>query len=545
LAPLRPTHWDTVSAARWRDAGLWPDEALGDTIAIAVRQWERRVAIVDGSTRLTFGRLDDVSRRLASALVGLGVSAGDVVCIQLPSWWEAVALIIASWRVGAVANPLLPNLRAREMEAILGELGPRVLVVPQHFRGFDHLGMADAIDHGAQVVVTRPTGAGVGRSVTDLITATEPTGDTALADCRPSPDAAALVLYTSGTSGRAKGVIHTHNTLRAEADSVALAHECSADDVMLATMPMAHIGGVLYGILLPLTVGLRAVLMDRWDPDEGLGLIEREEVTIHPTVPVIAHGVMRSPSFRPAAVASMRLVTFGGARVTPADVLEATNALGCWCKRSYGSTEMPTLTSGPRHDPAGRMATTDGQALGASEIRIVGDGGADLAAGTAGEIWCRGPELFVGYVDDGSNFEAFTADGWYRTGDLGSLDRDGFLTVTGRKKDVIIRGGENISPQEVEAVLLEAPEVTEVAIVAMPDAVMGERSCAFVMVSDPAFGFEAMVARVRASGLAAFKIPERLEVRDDLPRTPTGKIRKDALRAEIAALLRREGGGAT
>ncbi len=482
MAPLRPTHWDAESAARWRYAGLWSDEALGDTVAIAARQWERRVAMVDGSTRLTFGRLDDVSRRLAAALVGLGVSAGDVVCIQLPSWWETVALIVASWRVGAVANPLLPNLRAREMEAILGELGPRVLVVPQEFRGFDHQAMANSIDHGAQVVVARPA-SGDSSSVADLIAGTEPIDDTALAACRPSPDAPALVLYTSGTSGRAKGVIHTHNTLRAEADSVALAHECAADDVMLATMPMAHIGGVLYGILLPLTVGLRAVLMDRWDAEEGVGVIERERVTIHPTVPVIAHGVLRSPSFRPAAVASMRLVTLGGARVTPADVLEVAGAMGCWCKRSYGSTEMPTLTSGPRHDPRGRVATSDGQVLGASEIRIVDEGGVDLAAGHAGEIWCRGPELFVGYVDATFNSEAFAPGGWHRTGDLGSLDGDGFLTVTGRKKDVIIRGGENISPQEVEAVLLEQPEVTEVAIVAMPDAVMGERSCAFVTVS--------------------------------------------------------------
>jgi cyclohexanecarboxylate-CoA ligase len=345
------------------------------------------------------------------------------------------------------------------------------------------------------------------------------------------------VLYTSGTSGRVKGVIHTHNTLRAEADGVERGHQCSAGDVMLLTMPLAHIGGVLYGILLPLTVGLRVVLMDTWDPEEAVRLTWRERVTVHPTVPVVAHGLLNAKSFRPAAVESMRLLTFGGARVTPADVRLAAEALGCWCKRSYGSTEMPTLTSGPRHDPAGRVATTEGQVLGASEIRIVDDGGADVADGSSGEIWCRGPELFVGYVDAGLNAEAFAPGGWYRTGDLGCLDGDGFLTVTGRKKDVIIRGGENISPQEVEAVLLEQPEVSEVAIVAMPDPTMGERACAFVILTDPSFDFVTMVARVRASGLAAFKIPERLEVRPDLPRTPTGKIRKDVLRAEIAALV--------
>jgi cyclohexanecarboxylate-CoA ligase len=526
LTRLSVTHWDGSLAARWRALGLWPDSPLGDTMALAADRWRSREALIDGSARITFGHLHELTRRLATVLLGFGVSAGEVVCIQLPSWWETVALTIACWRVGAVANPVLPNLREREMQAIVAELTPRLLVVPQEFRGFDHLAMADSL--GAPVVVVRPSFPGAAPDLAGLIAGAEPADDATLARCRPAPDDPALVLYTSGTSGRAKGVIHTHNTLRAEADSVVIGHECSADDVMMVTMPIAHIGGVLYGILLLLTVGLRVVLMDTWDPEEAVALTERERVTVHSTVPVVAHGMLRSRSFRPAAVSSMRLMTFGGARVTPADVREAAQLLGCWCKRSYGSTEMPTLTSGPRHDPMDRVATTDGEVLGGSEIRIVDDG----------EIWCRGPELFAGYVDPAFNAEAFTPDGWFRTGDLGSLDDDGFLTVTGRKKDVIIRGGENISPQEVEAVLLEQPEVVEVAIVAMPDASMGEKACAFVIVRDASFDFNTMVARIRASGLAAFKIPERLEIRSDLPRTATGKIRKDVLRAEVAALVR-------
>jgi cyclohexanecarboxylate-CoA ligase len=535
---LTPTNWDSEAAARWRRLGLWPDEPLGDTLTLAARRWGHRVAVVDHSTRITFGRLDELSRRLATVLLRCGVVPGDVVCLQLPSWWETIALTVASWRVGAVANPVLPNLRAREMAAITGEVTPRVLVVPERFRGFEHRAMADSIDHGAHLIVVRCRSGDDPGDLARLVAEAEPADDQTLEQCRPEPDAAALVLYTSGTSGRAKGVIHTHNTLRAEADGVGLGHQCRTDDVMLLTMPLAHIGGVLYGILLLLTTGLRVVLMDTWDSDEALRLTEQEGVTVHPTVPVVARGLLRAPSFRPAAVRSMRLLTFGGASVTPADVEEAAAAFGCWCKRSYGSTEMPTLTSGPRHDPKGRVATTDGVVMGASEVRTVSDGGVDVGSGTGGEIWCRGPELFVGYVDAGFNPEAFAPGGWYRTGDLGTLDDDGFLTVTGRKKDVIIRGGENISPQEVEAVLLEQPEVSEVAVVAMPDPVMGERSCAFVVTSDPGFDFATMAARVRAGGLAAFKIPERLELRAALPRTPTGKIRKDALRDEIAGLLR-------
>jgi cyclohexanecarboxylate-CoA ligase len=533
LTRLQPTHWDSAAAARWRGLGVWPDEPLGDSMALAARRWGSRVAVVDGSSRLSFARLDEVTRRLATALLGLGVVPGDVVCIQLPSWWETIALVVASWRVGAVANPVLPNLRAREMSAIVGEVAPRVLVVPAHFRGFDYFPMAQSIVGDASVLVARPLlSDGLPDALDGLIAASPAADDATLGQCRPSPDAPALVLYTSGTSGRAKGVIHTHNTLRAEADGVARSHQCSADDVMLVTMPVAHIGGVLYGILLSLTVGLGVVLMDIWNPDEAVLLSEQERVTVHPTVPVVAHGLVEAASSCPASVSSLRLLTFGGARVTPADVASAAGVLGCWCKRSYGSTEMPTLTSGPRHDALGRVESTEGQVIGASEIRIVDD-----------EIWCRGPELFVGYVDPGLNASAFAPGGWYRTGDLGRLDSDGFLTVTGRKKDVIIRGGENISPQEVEAVLLEQPEVSEVAIVAMPDPMMGERACAFVILHDPSFDFATMVARVRTSGLATFKIPERLEVREDLPRTATGKIRKDLLRAEIANLVGGDGAG--
>jgi cyclohexanecarboxylate-CoA ligase len=338
-------------------------------------------------------------------------------------------------------------------------------------------------------------------------------------------------------------VLHTHNTLRAEADGVERAHECSKDDVLLLTMAMAHIGGVLYGILLGLTVGLRVVLLDRWNPEVAIDLVERERVTMYPAVPVFVRGMLAAPSFRRSRMESMRLCTLGGTPITADDVRTTEDGFGCWCKRSYGSTEMPTLTTGPRHDPMARVAGTDGIPVGPSEIRIVDDTGTDLPVGAPGEIWCRGPELFVGYADPSRNDDAFAEGGWYRTGDVGALDEDGFLTVVGRKSDMIIRGGENISPLEVEEVLAEQAEVVEAAVVGMPDETMGERSCAFVVVRDRSFDFATMVARLRAGGLATFKIPERLEVRDALPRTDTGKVRRDALRAEVAGLLAGGAGG--
>jgi cyclohexanecarboxylate-CoA ligase len=308
-------------------------------------------------------------------------------------------------------------------------------------------------------------------------------------------------------------------------------------------MPVAHIGGVLYGVLLSLCVGLRVVLLDVWTPEAAIKLVEQEQVTMYPAVPVFVRGMLAAASFRRPAMASMRLCTLGGTPVTADDVRATEEGFGCWCKRSYGSTEMPTLTSGPRHDPMGRVASTDGMPIGPSEIRIVDDGGADVPVGAAGEIWCRAPELFVGYVDRSRNGDAFAPEGWYRSGDVGTLDEDGFLTVVGRKTDMIIRGGENISPAEIEEVLTEQPEVVEAAVVGMPDELMGERSCAFVVVRDRSFDFATMVDRLRAGGLASFKIPERLEVRDMLPRTATGKLRRDVLRAEVAGLGPGDGPG--
>jgi cyclohexanecarboxylate-CoA ligase len=503
----------------------------------ACDQWGPRVAVVDGLRRITFAELDDTTRRLSTALLAMGVRGGDAVSYQLPGWWEAVAVTIACWRVGAVANPLLPNLRARELAAITREARPRVLVVPERFRGFDHVSLAAIVEHGARLVVARAGPDAREASLARLLEDNGPADAPMLRSRRPDPDAPALLLYTSGTTAGPKGVLHTHNTLRAEADGVERAHECSKEDVLLLTMALAHIGGVLYGILLSLTVGLRVVLLDSWSPEAAINLVERERVTMYPAVPVFVRGMLAARSFRRSSMASMRLCTLGGTPITADDVRATEDGLGCWCKRSYGSTEMPTLTTGPRHDPMGRVAGTDGIPVGPSEIRIVDDAGGDLPGGAAGEIWCRGPELFVGYVDSSRNVDAFAPGGWYRTGDVGAVDEDRFLTVVGRKSDMIIRGGENISPVEVEEVLAEQPEVVEAAVVGMPDEVMGERSCAFVVVGDRPFDFDTMVARLRAAGLATFKIPERLEVRDELPRTASGKVRRDALRAEVAALV--------
>jgi cyclohexanecarboxylate-CoA ligase len=344
------------------------------------------------------------------------------------------------------------------------------------------------------------------------------------------------LVFTSGTTGTPKCAIHTHDTLTAEAAGLTAAHAITADDVILFTMPFGHIGGIVYGVLSAALARNRIVLLAPWDPGEALDLIEREGVTVQPSMPVYLRGVLGHPGFSRERVRSLRLYPMGGARVTALDVRDATAHLGCPSRRTYGLTEMPTLSTGPVGDPQHRHETTEGRAIGHGEIRIVDGRGAPVPAGTAGEITCRGPELFAGYVDATQNAGAFTADGWFRTGDLGTLDADGFLTVVGRLKDIIIRGGENISPAEVELLLLEHPSVGDVAIVGAPDAVYGERACAFVETADEAFDLAAASAHLKAAGLASFKLPERLERRISLPRNENGKVDRAALRAEAAGL---------
>jgi len=278
--------------------------------------------------------------------------------------------------------------------------------------------------------------------------------------------------------------------------------------------------------------GMRVVPMAKWDAGEALALIERERVTFMIGPPAFFVSLMDAPGFSPSAVASLRQISCGGAGVTPAFVREASSVLGCRVKRTYGSTEAPTVTTSTLDDAAELAATTDGRAVGLVELRIVLADGRDAAAGEPGDLWVRGPELFVGYDDPSVTAAAFADGGWFRTGDLGVLDERGWLTVVGRLKDVIIRGGENISPAELEAVLEAHPSVRQAAVIGYPDRRLGERVCAFV-VADRSFDLATCRAWCEQQGVTRFKWPERVEVLDALPLLPAGKPDTRALRSRL------------
>jgi cyclohexanecarboxylate-CoA ligase len=506
--------------ARWRAQGIWTDETLLDRFDAAP---EAQLAIVDGDVRSTIGNLRAVAQGYAATLHDLGVRPGDIVCWQLPNWWEAVAFCWGVWRCGAIASPITPTLRKHEIGFILDRTNANVIAVPREFRGTDHDAMVRDTGFRGEIVVVRADIPSTGVAP----------------DVEVRVDDPAVILWTSGTTSDPKGVVHTHQSLRVEADTIAAAHAMQPGEPLLLPMPVTHVAGLTYGILLPVTSAITTVLMDAWEPERALRIVERESIAVMISTPVFLRTMIDHPDFDGTDRTSVRMFSLGGAGVAPAMVREGARAFGCWCKRTYGSTEYPTLTTGRLGDDPELDATTDGRLIGAAELRIVDPQTlADLAPGTAGELLVRGPEMFVGYLDAELDADAFVAGGWFRTGDLARYD-GAYLTIVDRLKDIIIRGGENISAQEVEALLVTHPAIAEAACVPMPDGVMGEKVCAYVIPnpgSDPTL--EALRAHLLERGLARFKLPERLEVRATLPRTASGKVRKSPLRDELRDRVR-------
>jgi cyclohexanecarboxylate-CoA ligase len=342
------------------------------------------------------------------------------------------------------------------------------------------------------------------------------------------PETLAAILFTSGSDGAPKGVLHTQATLAAKASTMVAVHGLTADDVVLMPAPCAHISGLLNGITLPGLAGARTVFMARWDPETALGIIERERVTFMIGPPTFFVSLMDAPGFTSERVASLRLVSSGGAGVSPAFVERARRTLGARVKRTYGSTEAPTVATAPADDDGAHDATHDGRAIPPAELRVAANG----------ELLVRGPEVCVGYLDPDATARAFDANGWFHTGDLATIDADGWLTIIGRTKDVIIRGGENIAASAVEATLEAHPAIRAAAVVGAPDERLGERVAAFVVTDGSAIDVPTVAAWFAERGVARFTTPEIVVVVDALPLLATGKPDKTALRTRIATLGR-------
>jgi acyl-CoA synthetase (AMP-forming)/AMP-acid ligase II len=495
------------------------------------------IFLEDGQ-HITFGDIVDEGSRLAVALTELGLRARDVVSFQLPNWREAVALDIACSLLDLVINPIIPIYRDRELTFILKDAATKALFIPHLFRKFDYPEMIRRLrpelpDLGQVIVVGGDKPPADMLSYGQLVRDADPS---TLKRGRVDPDRTKIVMYTSGTTGRAKAVLHSHNTLTRALDNGCEAWELGKDDIMLMPSPVTHITGFANGIELPFFSEAKAAFMERWEVSQAMDYISRIGATACISATPFLQELVQCAGDRGESLPTLRLFACGGASVPPSLIRATHRTLeNCRAFRVYGSTEAPLVTVGfQKPEEEALAAETDGRFYN-WDVQVQDDEGNFLPLGRDGEIVVRGGALMLGYGDSEQTREAFTANGYFQTGDIGHLTPEDALVITDRKKDIIIRGGENLSAREIEDVLYAHPDIQEAAVVAMPHERLGEGVCAWLVLRSGAAGLDlaSLKPYLSESGLARQKWPERLEVTDELPKTASGKVRKDQLRKRI------------
>lgn len=525
-------------------SGAWNDNLITDYLNQAVASTPDREAIVGYQvtshtrTAFTYRELNDKVTRMAAGLAGLGIGKGDVVACQLPNWWQTTALHLACMRIGAILNPLMPIFRERELRFMLGHGEARLLVIPKVFRNFDYEAMVEGIRSELPTLETVLVIGGEGeRSFEQRLLETpweEQTDTDALfAERKPGPDEVIQILYTSGTTGEPKGVMHTSNTLFSNVRPYADRLHLSSDDTLLMASPVAHQTGFLYGVMMPVYLGTTVVLQDIWDADFVCKVIAAEKPAFTmASTPFLADLVKTAPKHE-GELDSLRIFVSAGAPIPTAVVEQASKTLKAKIVSAWGMTENGAVTMTSPEDPAERASQSDGKALPYMELRITDFKGNELPAGEEGNLLVRGASLFTGYLKRPELY-GVDDDGWFATGDLARIDKDGYIRITGRTKDVVIRGGENIPVVEVENLLYKFPGIVDVALVGCPDERLGERLCAYVTLDENATGLtlDALKTYLTKQQLSKSYLPEYLEVIEAMPRTASGKIQKFKLREQ-------------
>lgn len=526
--------------------GIWPDRVLTDYLDRWVAEKPEATAVLayrddrGAATRLTWRELAQAAAAIEHGLRAHGVAKGDVVSFQMPNWWEFAAVHLACVRIGAVSNPLMPIFRHRELSFMIAHAEAKVLIAPTVFRGFDHGALAlelkrelPALEH-----VFLVGGEGEHSFEAALLAgmrdAPVPPG------AQLAPNDIVQLLYTSGTTGEPKGAMHTSNTLIGTTLTFAERMRLGAEDVVFMPSPLAHQIGFEYGLLVSVLVGVPLVLLDVWKPERAVGLMEEHRATyMFAATPFLAD-LASFPGIETRSLDDFRLFVASGAPIPPVLVRAAQEKLRASIVAGWGMTECGILTT--TNLSGHKVHESDGYPLPEEEVRIVDEKGGEALREQEGTLKVRGPGLFVGYLKRPQLYDV-DAEGWFDTGDIARMDLEGYIRICGRKKDIIIRGGENIPVVQIESALYKMPQVSEVAIVAMPDERLGERACAFVALRP---GERLTLKDVRAfltdEGVAKQFWPERLEIVEQMPRTPTGKIQKFVLRemAKTLTVQRRE-----
>lgn len=526
--------------------GFWHDRTINDSLDACVAQCPDKLALTavqvetGAVQRFTYRELARMANRIAVGLSRLGVGKNDIVACQLPNWWQFTLVYLACSRIGAVMNPLMHIFRERELSFMLQHGEAKVMITPKTFRGFDFEKMVTdlqpSLPHLKHVVAVGGQGA---NSFEALLSGPEwedaPDAQNILTRHRPGPDDVTQLIYTSGTTGEPKGVMHSANTVMANIIPYAQRLRLGAEDVVLMASPMAHQTGFMYGLMMPILLQASVVLQDIWEPKKAIELIRTEGVTFTMASTPFLTDLAKTVAETGHGVPTLRIFLCAGAPIPGPLVEQARSALGAKIVSAWGMTENGAVTLTKLDDADERSFSTDGCPLPGVEVKVTDGDDKPLPVGETGKLMLRACSNFGGYLKR-PRLNGTDADDWFDTGDLARIDAQGYIRITGRSKDVIIRGGENIPVVEIESLLYRHPAVAMAAIVAYPDERLGERACA-VVVPKPGqtINLPEVVEYLKAQKVALQYIPERLVVMDAMPATPSGKIQKFKLRELMRA----------
>ena len=527
--------------AAYRQQGLWGDASLADYWQQTARAMPDKIAVVDNhGASYTYSALDHAASCLANWMLAKGIESGDRIAFQLPGWCEFTVIYLACLKIGAVSVPLLPSWREAELVWVLNKCQAKMFFAPTLFkqtRPVDLiLPLQNQLPQLQQLVgVDKLAPATSALSLSQIIADNTPL-TTAIT---VHGDELAAVLFTSGTEGLPKGVMLTHNNILASERAYCARLNLTWQDVFMMPAPLGHATGFLHGVTAPFLIGARSVLLDIFTPDACLALLEQQRCTCMLGATPFVYDLLNLLEKQPADLSALRFFLCGGTTI-PKKVARECQQRGIKLLSVYGSTESSPHAVVNLDDPLSRFMHTDGYAAAGVEIKVVDDARKTLPPGCEGEEASRGPNVFMGYFDEPElTARALDEEGWYYSGDLCCMDEAGYIKITGRKKDIIVRGGENISSREVEDILLQHPKIHDACVVAMPDERLGERSCAYVVLKAPhhSLSLEEVVAFFSRKRVAKYKYPEHIVVIEKLPRTASGKIQKFLLRKDIMLRL--------
>jgi len=526
--------------------GYWLNQTILDFLRSAVEKNPDKTALVsvkvENQTEQTFSyqQLWDMTNKIALGLRQLGVEKNDVVSCQLPNWWEFTLLYLACSRIGAVLNPLMPIFRERELEFMLKHGESKVFVVPKTFRNFNHEQLANQLQNKLDTLQHVIVVNGAGENNFDRLLLNHGLEQDLLAlaeldSLESGPDDITQLIFTSGTTGEPKGVMHTANTLFSNIVPYAERLHLTESDVVLMASPMAHQTGFMYGLMMPIQLNTKVVLQDVWDVAKAVDLIHQHQVNFTMASTPFLNDLSNTVAEQHDKVDSLKIFLCAGAPIPGPLVQKARETLGVKVISAWGMTECGAVTLTRPEDEDERSFNTDGIALPGVEIKIVDKKGQTKAVNESGRLMIRTCSNFGGYLKR-PHLNDTDAEGWFDTGDIAYQDERGYIRICGRKKDVIIRGGENIPVAEIESLLYKHPNIATVALVAYADERMGERSCAIIKLKDQTkpLSFNELVDFLKTHNLAMQYLPERLEIWEDIPMTPSGKIQKFKLRELLA-----------